>query len=454
VGSRVLNNRIFDQIKQNISSVISKNNTLGEDLWNKLLILHPADTAQFLSELEYSTFNKLFSTFPIEHKIKVFKFFSDTLRVSTLNSLDDANKQALLKATHTDELIDLFDLMSDSDLKHYFGLLQKKEREQVLSLMKFEPESAGGIMDIDFITFEQNFTVSSCTQLLQRLQPNIDLHKLIYITNANYQLLGHIKLEELLTKKPSDNIKSFMHKNDLILDVNEDQETVAQKMNHYQLTVAPVVGNNDILLGIISAETLIDIIEEESSEDIYKMSAMTPIKATYFDTPFLKLLYERSYILIALLLVESFSSIILHSYERAIVGLTIFIPMLISAGGNTSSQTSALSIQRLASGEINKSNIKKFIKRELVMALVIALVLGLVGFIRVQVSPNANIFKSLSVSITLCIIVMLSVALGSSIPLLLKRFNIDPAFSAGPFLATLMDILGIMIFCYISQLIL
>lgn len=446
--------QIFERIKQNIQAIINHESDLDRELWEKLLNLHPADVAQFLSEIEREDFTALFSSFPLDTQIKIFKFLSEPLQAYTLSFLDDQVKANILKSMPADELIDLFDIMSDKDLKHLFGLLQKKERERVLSLMKFKPESAGGIMDIDVITFSPEFTVANCIQLLQRLQPNIELHKNIYVTGTNHKLLGYIRLEDLLIQKPQAIVSSFMQADDLVINVGEDQEVAAQKMNHYQLTSAPVVSDDNVLLGVIPAETLIDIIEAESSEDIYKMSAMTPIKQTYFETPFFKLFYERSYILIALLLIESFSSIILQTFETTIIGLIAFIPMLTSAGGNTSSQSSALAIQGLAGGEITSANFQRFLKRELLMALAIASTLGLTGFIRMQFSPNSTLFKSLAVSVTLAIIVMISVALGSCIPVLLKRLRIDPAFSAGPFLATLMDILGIVIFCYISQLIL
>src|SRR3990167_1426653 len=393
--------QIFEWIKQHIQAVIAQESDFDRDLWEKLINLHPADLAQFLAEIERDQARELFSAFPPELRIKVFKFLSEPLKAYTLSFLGDQAKAELLKSMPTDELIDLFDTMSDKELKHLFSLLQKQERERVISLMKFTPESAGGIMDIDVVTFAPEFTVSNCILLLQRLQPNIELHKNIYVTDLNNQLLGYIRLEDLLIQKPQAVVRSFMLKDDLVINVNEDQELVAQQMNHYQLTSAPVVADDNVLLGVITAETLIDIIEEESSEDIYKMSAMTPIKPTYFDTPFLKLFYERIYILITLLLVESFSTIILPSFEKTLVGLLAFIPMLTSTGGNTSSQTSALAIQGLAAGEITKSSFQRFLRRELLMALGIAGILGVTAFIRIHLAPNADIYRSLAVSFTL-----------------------------------------------------
>jgi magnesium transporter len=181
---------------------------------------------------------------------------------------------------------------------------------------------------------------------------------------------------------------------------------------------------------------------------------MTPIKYPYFETPFFKILWQRSYILIFLLAAQSLSSIIIKRYEQTLAGfLMYFITMLISTGGNSSSQTSALVIQGMAAGEITPDNFGRFLKRECRMALLIAFILGLFSFARVYLTYS-NLIGALAVSTSLSIIVLVSVLLGSGIPIILKKINIDPAYAAGPFLATIMDICGLLIYCYISKLIL
>ena len=180
---------------------------------------------------------------------------------------------------------------------------------------------------------------------------------------------------------------------------------------------------------------------------------MTPIKNTYFETPFKRLFFERSSILVLLLLVGSFSSSILHAFEIILAKLMFLTPMLVSTGGNTSSQTSALAIQGIASGEINSNTIEKFLKREILMAAAIGSLLAATAFIRVYFTGNnINLLEACAVSLSLGMIVMVSVILGSLLPLGLKKIGLDPAFAAGPFLGTIMDILGTLIFCYIIKL--
>ena len=446
--------KIFEQVMANLAAIIKREPGLGNDLWQELINMHPADIAQLISDLNKHDFEGLFKTFPHNFQIQVFEYLTDPEKAFILTNLPDPDKINILKQTPIDELIDLFEFLSNVELKNIFNLLQKRDREHAISLMKFDSESAGGMMDIDVISLQNDLTVEQSVKILQHIRPNQELHHQIYVTDKNNKLIGHINLEDLVIRHPKQPIIEFLRKNEYIANVDDHQKNIVQKMTHYHLLSAPVVSHENYFIGVVPSDTLIEALEEEATEDIYKISAMTPIKQNYFETPFIKLIYDRSYILIVLLLVESFSSTVLKAHEVALAGLVVFIPMLVSTGGNTSSQTSALAIQGLASGEINFSNIARFIRREFLMALVISLILGLTAFARVFWSPGTSISECWIVSLTLAIIVMSSVVMGSCIPLILKRCNIDPAFSAGPFLATMMDILGIVIFCYISRLVL
>jgi magnesium transporter len=377
------------------------------------------------------------------------------MKVHSLSFMNEAERVEALNILPVDQLTDLFDIFSDEELKIYLELLNKSAREKVVSLLKFDPKSAGGIMDTEVLVLMQDFTVEKSIQVLQRLQPNRDIHQQIYITDRDHHLVGYIQLEDLVLQNPKERIQSFMRESEVVAQAHEFREDIAQKMVHYSLMTVPVVDENNHFLGVIPSQTLIDVLVEQASEDVQKMSALAPMKYPYFETPFFRLLLERSYILIALLLAQSFSTTILKSFHATLTCGTLlyFATMLISTGGNTSSQTSALVIQGLITGELHRSNIFRFLRRELLMAIILALILGAIAFIRALVS-NASMIESFVISVSLGAIVMVSVLLGSIIPLLLKRMNIDPAFSAGPFLATLMDILGVLIYCYIAKLIL
>ncbi len=444
--------KILEEIRDNIDVVIRQQGPIGKSLWQAFLEIHPADIANFLAEIGRNNAQALFVALPQKARLEIFDDLSNRMRVFVLSFMGDQDQIDALQSLSADELTDLFDLFSDEELKKYLNLLHKQVREKVLSLLKFDPESAGGIMHTDVLTLMEDFTVEKSIKLLQRLSPKRDIHQQIFVTNRANRLVGNINLQDLVLQKPNDRIGSFMRKNELVSRADEDQESIAKRMVHYGLMIVPVVDKDNYFLGIIPGETLVDVIVEEATEDVQKMGALMPIKHPYFEARFFRLLFERSYILVALLLAESFSTTILRAHEATLNDILLFfIPMLISVGGNTSSQTSAVVIQGMASGEIGFFNMMRFLRREFIMSSFLSLILGVTAFARVYFT-SGMIWDSIVVSFSLSLIVITSVVLGSFIPFLLKRFNIDPAFSAGPFLATLMDILGVLIYCYMVKM--
>jgi magnesium transporter len=452
---------ILQDVREHIETVISQDSSLGQYLWNEFIKLHPADIAQFLTDIEEEHFKALFLQFPRDLKMAVFDELSAPSQIEALESMDEQGKADALNRLPADALTDLFELLSDENLKKYLEILHKKAREKVLSLMQFHPESVGGIMDTDIFTLQEDFTVEKSISILQRLGPDREIHHHIYITNREHQLKGYIKLEDLVLQRPHNRISSFLQKTELIAYPEQDREEVVNKMVHYSLMSVPVVDDGDHLLGVIHSDLLAEVLIEEAGEDVQKMSAVQPLKYPYFETSFFRIFYQRSYILLALFITQSFSSTIMQAYEATLrYGVLLyFTTMLISTGGNASNQTSAVAIQGMLTGDINKSNMKRFIRREMLMALALSSLLGIAAFVRSYVfmgsHPATNHFmQSFSIAVSQALIVFVSVSIGSCVPALLKRLNIDPAFAAGPMLATLMDVIGIFIFCLVTRFLL
>ncbi len=445
--------KLLNEIEENIVAVINKDTPLGLSLWEALIVMHPADIANFLGVIDRNSAQKVYVQFSRELQFTVFSELSEAMKVFTLSFMGDQERIDMLHALPIDELTDLFDHFSDKELKMYLNLLHKKERQKVLSLLQFETDSAGGIMDIEVLTLVADYTVEKSTKLLQRLRPK-EVYQQIYIVSRTNLLEGHINLQDLVLQPPQERIGTFMQKNELVAQAKEDQEDIAKRMVHYKLMTVPVVDSNNSFLGVIPSETLVRVLTEEATENVHKMAALHPIMYPYFEMSFFRLFYQRSYVLIALLVAESFSGNILRTYGTTLTAILIsFIPMLTSAGGNTGSQVSAVVIQGLASGEFDFTNMARLLRREFLIAGTLSTLLTIVSFLRVYFI-GGSIIECLSVAGSLGLIVLISALLGSSIPFFLRKLNIDPAFSAGPFLATLMDILGILIFCYMSRILL
>lgn len=443
--------RLLQEIVDNIDMVIKHDTPEGKSFWQALLEIHPADIALFLEDCDETVFRRLIVALPKQLLLELFEHLSDSKKVQALSYLPKAEQVDALNVLSTEHLTDLFDSLSDEELKEYMGLLHKQARSKVITILKFNPESAGRMMDSDVISLMEDFTVENSVKLLQRLQPSREIHQQLFVTDRSHHLIGHIALEDLLLHHSQDRIASFLQENKLTVRVDEDQEEVVKNMIHYDLTIAPVVSAENHFLGVITSSAMVGAIVEESGEDVQRMAALTPLKESYFETSFWRLLYERGHILIILLLAESFSTTILNVYEKAIGMLVIFIPMLISSGGNTSSQTSAMVIQGIATGDLRRANMARFFKRELLMATGLGGLLGVAAFARSYYTIG-NLMQSFAVAASLGLIVLASVMLGSTVPFVLRRLKIDPAFAAGPFLATAMDVIGVIIFVYITQL--
>lgn len=438
---------LLGSIQDHIDEVIGQSTPLGKQLWHDLLKIHPVNIAYLFKNLSKDRVKALYKALPHTVQLDLFHELQDKQKVYVLSALDDQEQVEAFQTLSTDELTDLFDIFSDEELKRYLESLHKKVREKVLKMLKFEPESAAGVMHTDVITLMEDFTVEKSISLMQRLRPSRDVHQQIFVVNKDHRLVGLVSLEDLIFNKPGARVTDFMRKNELVAHADEDRETIAKEMVHYGLTTVPVIGSNDIFLGVISGDTLIDVLVEEASEDVQRMAAVTPLTRPYFETPFFQSLYERSYILVILLLAGSVSTTIMRMYESTLTEMLLFfVPMLTSVGGNTSNQTSAVAVCGMASGEFDHSTMKHFLRRELMTATCLAVILGITSFVRVYLTSGV-MWESVVISLTLAIIVLVSVTLGSAMPFLLKRFNIDPAFSAGPFLATIMDIIGILIYC-------
>jgi magnesium transporter len=452
-GAMLLIKKILLQIENNIETIISEDSGLGKDLWHILLQQHPADIAMLIGQLSFDYQFKLFKKLPIDFAVKIFEKIPEEVQANLLVNLDRDVATVILKAIPVDKLTDLFDYLSDEDLEKYLKLLHAKQRNQIVSLLSFDPSSAGGRMRSDVVTLHDNFTVKRSIELLQRLSPRQEIMHRIYVTNVDNIVVGFVTLDKLVLNKPEMMVSKFMDKNELLVYADEDQEDIVNQMEHYELVCAPVVDKEHHFLGVITADDVYEIIKEEGSEDVYRMSGLSPMEYSYFATSFWLLIRQRLPWLIGLLLLQSFSSLILASYGSLInqyAIITFFLTMLIGTGGNAGNQSATLVIRGLTTKEITRQNGLKLLMREFSMSLVMAGILATVSFIRVWFTAHALLY-AIVISLSLFLIVVTSILMGTFIPILLERLGIDPAHSATPFLATLMDILGVLIYCFICS---
>jgi magnesium transporter len=443
--------KLFFQIENNIDLVIKQDTPLGKDLFNMLLQQHYADIAMLLARLDQEYQVALFKKLPEEVAIDVFEELSETVQAGILVNLGQEKATMILKNVSSDELADLFDYLPDEDLKKYLRLIQRKQRHQIISRLNFEPESAGRIMNSEVITLQKDFTVKKSVRLLQRIGEKKELLQRIYVTDNQNMLVGYINLDDLMVNKPETPLRNIIQRNELIIDAHEDQEDVAKQIHHYGLLMAPIVDSQNHFLGVITADDVLDILEEEASEDVYKMSGITPVEHTYFETSMLRFVWQRGVWLIPLLLLQSVSGFIMQGYEQVVKHcfiISMFLTMLMGTGGNAGNQSSALVIRGLATGEITRKNGVRVLLKEFGVSAILATILVSFAFLRVYLQRN-SFMEAVAVSVALFLVVLIAMFLGTLLPLILERFNLDPAHSAAPFLATIMDIVTVLLFCFV-----
>lgn len=439
-----------------IDEVLSQKTLRGKQGWAELCLAHPSDIADLVEHIATRMQHRLFAKLPIDLAAKTFDRIENLIQVTILRKLDNEQVAHILKHMHADNLVDLLEHLKDGEVKTYLKLLQKHQRSRVLSLLSFDSKSAGGIMNSEVFTLSNNLTVKNSIGLLQRVSPGTEIRYRIYITNPDGVVVGHTTLDQLVVNKPDTPLKKLITKNEVNIYAGEDQEEAVQKMTHYGVLSAPVVDEKNHFLGIITADDVLEVLEEEASEDAYRMSGVGNVEHSYFETSSLTMLFERSKWLVGLLLFQSVSSVIMKRYDQMLadhVIISLFLTMLIGTGGNAGNQSATLVIRGLATGEIGRRRRLTVLLREFGLSIAIATLLCSVSFARVWFM-HGNLPAAIAISASLFCIVTASMFLGTLIPLTLHRLGIDPAHSAAPFLATLMDILGIVIYCSICSWIL
>lgn len=418
-------------------------------LVEELSLFHPSDIESVLSALPRNMMFYIFSSLPFITRADTFAELSNDNRHSIFVDSTNEQREELLDYLTINELVNFFDDLSEDERNMFINLLNRTERKKVLSLLEFPESSAAVIMESEVIVLPENISIKKTIALLKQMVTNKTLYKTIYIVNKFHILIGYVLLEDLFFAEEGLCIRDVMKKVDYFVFAETDQEQVGIYMTHYRLSIIPVIDQKNHFLGVITAEIIARTIETEASEDIFRMASLRPIEHSYFETGVLRLAWQRGSILTVLLLLQSISTFIISKYTALLSGfLMTYIGMITSTGGNTSSQVSALVIQGLASGDLKRRQVFRFIKREILIALLIGLVICVIGGVRIYFL-HYELRESGIVSLALFSIVFFSTILGSCVPFVLDRCNLDPAYSAGPLLATFMDVFGVILFTLI-----
>ena len=383
----------------------------------------------------------------------VFSYLSIENEQVIIKALSDKEAAQIIDNMYADDATDLIDEMPSNVVKRLLSNTTKETRRDINNLLKYEEDSAGSIMTVEFIDLKENYNVKDALARIKKDANHIENFDICYVLDHTRKLLGYVKLKDILINEENTSIKTLMRKVHVKVSTKTDQEIVAHKFKKYDINLMPVVDSENKLVGIITIDDIVDIIDEETTEDIEKMAAITPNDKPYNKTGVFQTYIKRIPWLLLLMISATFTGKIIQSYEKALasyVVLTSFIPMLMDTGGNAGSQASVTIIRSLSLNEIKFKDIFKVIFKEIRVAILIGITLAVANFFKLMIIDGVSITIAFIVCLTLIITVLCAKIVGSTLPMAAKKIGFDPAVMASPFITTIVDAISLIIYFTIS----
>ncbi len=427
------------------------------EIKEKLSEMNEVDVAELLDPLDTHTTLLIFRMLPKDLAVDVFANFSKDQRLRFINLITDKELQDIIDELFFDDMIDLIEEMPANIVNKILMASKADERKLINQFLKYPQDSGGTIMTIEYVDLKKSMTVREALAHIKKIGITKETVYTCYVTNRNRVLEGFVSLRTLVVSDLDDRIEDIMEREVIYVHTNEDQETIAAMFRRYGFLAIPVVDHEDRLTGIITVDDIMEVMEQEATEDFQIMAGMSPTEDEYLNTKVWNLARHRLPWLFILMITATVTARIMGRFEdvlASVIILNTFIPMLMDTGGNSGSQSSTLIIRGLATGEIETSDWLKVMWKELRVSLIVGVVLSLANFLRLVYIENADFLIALTVSLTLIVTVTSAKVVGGSLPLIAKKLKLDPAIMAGPLITTVVDALSLFVYFSIASLLL
>jgi len=423
------------------------------EIKERLSSLEPADVSEILSEVPTPKRALLFRLLPKDLAIEVFEHMEGSEREELLNSFTDKETAEIVENMSDDDRTALFDELPAKTVKKLLRHLSPEERQIANSLLNYRPFSAGRIMTPEFIDLKASMTAQEAIQHIRKEARGKETIYTCFVTDHERHLLGVVELEDLILANPETPVSVLMEDDPVYVTTDTDQEECAQIMSKYDLHALPVVDREKRLVGIVTFDDVLDVVEEEATEDFEKMAGIQPVEDTYLNTGILALSRKRFLWLLICILTEALTSSVLKNYSIAlerVVALSFFIPLLIGTGGNAGTQSATLVIRGMTLGEIEWKNVGYVFAREILTGLLLGGTLSLLAVGRAyMLGTGAGV--ALTVALALIAVVLIGNLAGALLPFVARLLRIDPAIMSGPFITTIVDVLGLIVYFEIAE---
>ncbi len=429
------------------------------------LIFNPADIAETLSQLHVNERVLAFLKVPKQYKADVFSHLNPDFQEETIRSIGSEEVSEILNAMTPDDRTALFEDFPDELIKYSINHLNPQERRIALKLLGYDADSIARLMTPYYIQIRKEWTVKRCLQQIKKVGKRMETMNHLYVVDERNQLIDDIAIGSLLLAEEDTLISELTDNHFVAITTTTSKEDAVQYFEKYDRTALPIITESGVLVGIVTIDDILDQIEQQNTEDIQKFGGMEALDEPYKQTHWFEMIKKRGFWLILLFFFQLLTASAMGYFEDEIqkaVVLTLFVPLIISSGGNTGSQAATLIIRAMALQEITLKDWWLVIKKELVTGLLLGGILGVLGFLRILVWQYFGWFNygdywafiGISVGFSLMMIVMWGTLSGSMVPFVLKRFNLDPATSSAPFVATLVDVTGLVIYFTLAGLLL
>ena len=425
------------------------------ELKNKLSEMKCADISAILDELDKESVIKVFRILSKEKAGMTFSYMESDMREKLIQDLTDAELKNVMDELFMDDTVDLIEEMPSNVVPKILKAVSKEDRKTINELLKYPEDSAGSIMTTEFIDLKEKMTVEDALERIRKIGTDSETIYTCYVLDTKRKLKGIVGIKELLLAKENTLVSDIMETNIILVNTLEDKEDVAKKFDKYDLYALPVVDNENRLVGIVTVDDAMNVLQDEVEEDFEKMAAMQPNEDGYFETSVFKHAKNRILWLLILMLSSAMTGGIITKYENAFAAvplLVAFIPMIMDTGGNCGSQSSTLIIRGLATDELELKDVFRILWKEIRVAIVVGVILTLVNGLRIFVQ-----YKSLqlatTVGLSITVTVIMAKTIGCLLPLIAKKLKLDPAIMAAPLITTIVDILSILLYFQIATMI-
>lgn len=423
----------------------------------------PADVADIILDLPEDEQVIIFRLLPNALAADVFEYLEGDAQQDLLKAMAHEQVAAILNEMSPDDRTALLEEMPSAAARQLIKVLTPDERRIAQALLGYPEDSVGRLMTPDFIAIHDNWTVKEVLDHIREFGRDSETLNIIYVVDDRGKLIDDLRMREFLLRPLEAKVAEFRDRTFVALTVNQSQEEALNAFRKYDRAALPVIDSNGVVVGIVTADDMLDVAEEEATEDIQKFGGMEAVDEPYMRTPLLMMVRKRAGWLVVLFLGEMLTASAMSYYEGEIakaVVLALFLPLIISSGGNSGSQASMLIIRAMALGEITLRDWFHVMRKEIISGLMLGAVLGIIGFARVAIwAQFSNIYGphwplvALTVGFSLVGVVLWGSLSGSMLPFILRRVGADPATSSAPFVATLVDVTGLIIYFSIALLI-